>query len=48
MIDICSAREIDNSLGEELKEYVAEWLKENSLEPFDNYSESAYSRTYLG
>lgn len=48
MIDICTAREIDNSLGEELKEYVAEWLKENSLEPFDNYSESAYSRTYLG
>lgn len=48
MMQICSQREIDNELGEELKHYVADWLGENSLAEFDNYSTSAYSRTYIG
>ena len=48
MMEICSAREIDHTLGEELKNYATEWLKENSLGSFDNYSDKAYSRTYIG
>lgn len=48
MIEICSSREIDQTLGEELKNYATEWLKENCLESFDNYSDKAYSRTYIG
>lgn len=48
MLEICNNRPIDQQLGEALKAYVGDWLSENSLTEFDNYSDSAYSRTYLG
>ena len=48
MMKICSGREIDNTLGEELKHYVSEWLKHNSLEDFNDYSDTSYIRTYIG
>ncbi len=48
LMEICKDREINDALGEWLKEQVAEWLKDNTLEAFDNYSDTAYSRTYLG
>lgn len=48
VVTMCDNRVIDNELGELLKEYVSEWLAHNSLAEFDNFSDTAYSRTYLG
>ena len=48
MMEICADRDIDQSLGEELKSYAQEWLASNRLDVFDNYSDRAYSRTYIG
>ena len=39
---------IDDALGQQIRAYVLGWLQTHPLTAFDDYSDTAYRRTYLG
>lgn len=48
LLEITAAGEIDDALGEQIRAYVLGWLNGHPLTAFNDYSETAYRRTYLG
>ena len=45
---ITDRKPVDDALGERIQGYVLGWLEGHPLTAFDDYSATAYRRTYLG
>ena len=45
---ITDRKPVDDALGERIQDYVLGWLEGHPLTAFDDYSATAYRRTYLG
>ncbi len=48
LLGIIGRNPVDDALGERIQGYVLGWLEEHPLTAFDDYSATAYRRTYLG
>ena len=48
LLETTAAKTIDDALGQQIRAYVLGWLQTHPLTAFDNYSDTAYRRTYLG
>ena len=48
LLGIIGRKPVDDALGERIQGYVLGWLEGHPLTEFDDYSATAYRRTYLG
>ena len=48
LLETTAAKTIDDALGQQIRAYVLGWLQTHPLTAFDDYSDTAYRRTYLG
>ena len=48
LLETTAAKTIDDALGQQIQAYVLGWLQTHPLTAFDDYSDTAYRRTYLG
>lgn len=48
LLGIIGRNPVDDALGERIQGYVLGWLEGHPLTEFDDYSATAYRRTYLG
>ena len=48
LLETTAAKTIDDAPGQQIRAYVLGWLQTHPLTAFDDYSDTAYRRTYLG
>ena len=48
LLETTAAKTIDDALGQQIRAYILGWLQTHPLTAFDDYSDTAYRRTYLG